>query len=175
MSESRNDPLKGAQKKGEAPPSSEGASQRRPVAVSRILSGPALRPTLDDHFSHPANRAPRPLARPLMRLLPGNCPPKRTGQAPEVPCFALHRMGFFVPRRLLAGRWAVTPPFHPYPAEARRYVFCDTFRRAGLWPCAPARSTRHAAWRCSDFPLVREAPAIIRHRRRESTRRDRAG
>lgn len=24
-------------------------------------------------------------------------------------------MGFVVPRRLLAGRWAFTPPFHPYP------------------------------------------------------------
>ena len=98
MSESRNDPLKGAQEKGEAPPSFEGASQRRPVAVSRILSRPALRLALDDHFSHPANRAPRSPKRPLMRLLPGNCSPKRTGQAPGVPCFALHRMGFFVPR-----------------------------------------------------------------------------
>jgi hypothetical protein len=26
----------------------------------------------------------------------------------------LHRMGFFVPRHLRAGRWAFTPPFHPY-------------------------------------------------------------
>jgi hypothetical protein len=78
-------------------------------------------------------------------------------------------MGFFVPRRLLAGRWALTPPFHPYLAEARRYVFCDTFRRAGLSAVAPARSTRHAAWRCSDFPLLREATAIIRHRQVEDT------
>jgi len=38
---------------------------------------------------------------------------RRSGQAPS-PCFVLHRMGFFVPRRLLAGRWALTPPFHPF-------------------------------------------------------------
>src|SRR5215831_16660925 len=29
---------------------------------------------------------------------------------------ALHRMRFSVPPRLLLGRWALTPPFHPYPA-----------------------------------------------------------
>ncbi len=42
--------------------------------------------------------------------------PRRSGagQAATVPCFVLHRMGFFVPRRLRAGRWALTPPFHPY-------------------------------------------------------------
>src|SRR5690606_26946850 len=72
---------------------------------------------------------------------------------PRVPCCVLHRMGFFVPRRLLAGRWALTPPFHPYLAEARRFIFCDTFRHARLSTDVPAHFTRHAAWRCSDFPL----------------------
>ena len=32
---------------------------------------------------------------------------------------ALHPMGFSVPRRLLAGRWALTPPFHPYRGSLR--------------------------------------------------------
>ncbi len=46
-----------------------------------------------------------------------------------VPYLALHPMGFSVPRRLRAERWALTPPFHPYPAEAGRFVFCGTVRR----------------------------------------------
>ena len=37
----------------------------------------------------------------------------KTGLAATAPCFVLHRMGFFVPRSLRAGRWALTPPFHP--------------------------------------------------------------
>ena len=51
--------------------------------------------------------------------------------------FALHRIGFFLPPSLLTARWALTPPFHPYPAssaarlgagqQAGRYPFCGTF------------------------------------------------
>ncbi len=26
-------------------------------------------------------------------------------------------------------RWALTPPFHPYPSQDRRFLFCDTFHR----------------------------------------------
>ena len=48
----------------------------------------------------------------ITRELPGL---RRAGQAPT-PCYVLHRMGFFVPRGLRAGRWALTPPFHPDPA-----------------------------------------------------------
>jgi len=33
-----------------------------------------------------------------------------------VPYLALHPMGFSVPPRLRLERWALTPPFHPYPA-----------------------------------------------------------
>ena len=72
------------------------------------------------------------------------------------PCSVLHRRRFFVPRHLRAGRWALTPPFHPYPrclSARRRFVFCDTVRDARLSPNVPAHSTRHGAWRCSDFPL----------------------
>ncbi len=47
-------------------------------------------------------------------------------------------MGFFVPRRSRAGRWALTPPFHPCrtPREAVTggLLFCDTFRRPRLAP-----------------------------------------
>src|SRR5437868_15042050 len=34
-----------------------------------------------------------------------------------VPYWALHLMGFSVPPRLRLERWALTPPFHPYPAH----------------------------------------------------------
>ena len=38
--------------------------------------------------------------------------------------------------------------------ESRRYIFCDTVRRGALTHVVPAHSARHAAWRCSDFPLL---------------------
>jgi hypothetical protein len=52
--------------------------------------------------------------------------------------FALHQTGFFVPPTLPSARWALTPPFHPYPSEPPcgesngRFVFCDTVRRRAL-------------------------------------------
>ena len=33
---------------------------------------------------------------------------------PPFPCYVLHHVGFTVPPRLPSGRWALTPPFHPY-------------------------------------------------------------
>jgi len=36
-----------------------------------------------------------------------------------VPYLALHPMGFSVPPRLRSERWALTPPFHPYPALSK--------------------------------------------------------
>ena len=49
-------------------------------------------------------------------------------------------------------RWALTPPFHPYLACARRYIFCDTFRQPRLASkLPPAFPGRIALW-CPDFP-----------------------
>ena len=104
---------------------------------------------------------------------------RRSGRRPDPSCSVLHRMGFFVPPRLRSGRWALTPPFHPYPpACARgRSVFCDTIRRPGLSRRPPARSTRHAALWCPDFPLrsrfaaQTERPSAIG----EKTKPDRVG
>lgn len=57
------------------------------------------------------------------------------------------------PRRCPLGRWALTPPFHPYHAPlraVRRFVFCCTFRRLTpprgyLAPCSmePGLSSAH--------------------------------
>src|SRR5438445_7371351 len=42
---------------------------------------------------------------------------------------ALLRLGVAVPRPLPNARWALTPPFHPYPLDTGRSVFCGPFRR----------------------------------------------
>ena len=82
-------------------------------------------------------------------------------------------MGFSVPRRLRFGRWALTPPFHPYPAGISNWTSeIPDGRFEFLWHCPserlaaspPAcilvsaflrrqrRVTRHRALWCSDFP-----------------------
>ena len=59
-------------------------------------------------------RAPQPEPKRAVRLLPG----KRFAEAKparrQLPCFVLHRGRFILPRLLPVGRWALTPPFHPY-------------------------------------------------------------
>jgi len=45
------------------------------------------------------------------------------------PYSVLLQAGFAVPPPLPATRCALTAPFHPYRAYARRYIFCGTFRR----------------------------------------------
>jgi len=57
-------------------------------------------------------------------------------------CSVLHRTGFIRLPSSLSGRWALTPPFHPYPgcclaAPSGAVVFCDTFRDPGLAPEVP--------------------------------------
>ena len=43
-------------------------------------------------------------------------------------------------------RWALTPPFHPYP-KIGRSVFCGTFHRLSA-----SSRRRHSALWCPDFP-----------------------
>ena len=52
--------------------------------------------------------------------LPEGCPSRR-------PYSVLLPVGFTVPLPLPVARWALTPPFHPCPAEAGRFAFCGTF------------------------------------------------
>ena len=51
---------------------------------------------------------------------------------------ALLHGGFALPCKLLYMRWALAPPFHPYPYG--RFVFCGTGRQTGIWPCLPGFS-----------------------------------
>jgi len=135
------------------------------MAVSRILSNPRLASRIWTVICLAAGaRAPEAVPRGTATNTRKGPPFSRgSGRRPGPSCSVLHRMGFFVPPRLRSGRWAFTPPFHPCrPARAGwRFVFCDTFRRSRLSPRPPARSARHVALWCPDFPL----PRASRHRR----------
>src|SRR5439155_6257263 len=82
-------------------------------------------------------------------------------------------MGFSVPRRLLFERWALTPPFHPYPHRSLpRFPLGATSAVGGMFSVAlsvrmprgiaprvyllrrSGRVTRHRALWSSDFPLL---------------------
>ena len=87
----------------------------------------------------------------------------------KVPYLALHPMGFAMPPCLRPERWALTPPFHPYPSEISNFeipagglfsvaLSMETPRGVVLrvYPAAPScvgpQVTRHRALWCSDFP-----------------------
>ncbi len=81
------------------------------MAISRILSWTVI------SLIPPERNAPPERGATNTRGLPRR---NEAGQTPRVPCFVLHHTGFFVPHRLPGGRWALTPPFHPYPASKDR-------------------------------------------------------
>src|SRR5690554_2750930 len=67
----------------------------------------------------------------LGRKLPEDCPSRR-------PYSVLLPVGFTVPLPLPVARWALTPPFHPCPADAGRFAFCGTFPGVAPAGCYPA-------------------------------------
>jgi len=88
-----------------------------------------------------------------MRLLPESSRSPEWESGPTL-CSVLHRKGFVLRSGLHRTRWALTPPFHPYPANAGRYIFCDTFRQLELASELPALSYGMLLSWCSDFPLL---------------------
>lgn len=62
----------------------------------------------------------------------------------------LLRIEFTGPRSHLWGRWALTPPFHPYRAETRRYISVALVLKS---PSADV--IRYPALRSPDFPHTR--------------------
>ena len=88
-----------------------------------------------------------------MRLLPESSRSPERESGPTL-CSVLHRKGFVLRPGLHRTRWALTPPFHPYPAKAGRYIFCDTFRQLELASELPALSYGMLLSWCSDFPLL---------------------
>jgi len=67
-------------------------------------------------------------------------PGARAGN-PQAPLYmALLRTGFSLPQPLPTARWALTPPFHPYPTgnPVGRFDFCGTFLEVFLTGNYPA-------------------------------------
>jgi hypothetical protein len=126
--------------------------QRRSRPVSTVRSTPEraisriLCPPFGEHFSGAA--VTRGLVRPDPRTRAGHpfLPEGRTSSY-----LVLLRAGFTVPPWSPSGRWALTPPFHPYPVRQAR--------RGGLFsvalsvPSRGLRVTERPALRSSDFPL----------------------
>ena len=83
--------------------------------ISRILCPRCPSTPGCDHLSVRLIAQPAP-AYAVERLLPGGIHPLRDLR-PGWPfsCSVLHRMRFVVPPSSRLGRWALTPPFHPYP------------------------------------------------------------
>ena len=119
----------------------------------------------------PANRSCAVIS--LSDYYPRSRPGLRSGHPGRrpVPLFCLAPPGVYRAPVITAGAVGSYPAFSPLPsplAKSRRYVLCDTFRRARLSPVAPAHSTRQVALRCPDFP-----PAEPFRARRATTRQGR--
>lgn len=117
------------------------------VAVSRILSDAE---TSGRPFLSPAC-ADAPLARGATNTR-NVFRSRGTAGAGRHSCSVLHRTGFVLPPRLLSGRWALTPPFQPYPPK-RAVYFLRHFPWRRTCVRRPRACARRAAPRCPDFPL----------------------
>lgn len=92
-----------------------------------------------------------------LRLIPGSFRLSPAARRPA-PCSVLHRRRFFVPRFLRTGRWALTPPFHPYPMTHEASpggLFSVTLSVAQGFRLGRPRLLRGLlpVW-CPDFPLA---------------------
>jgi hypothetical protein len=92
-------------------------------AVSRVLFPPLARRGWSSVWDG-RHRPPR-AAYPRLPLRDGRCGSHLAAY------LALLRLGVTVPPLLPAARWALTPPFHPYPPSALRPPGAVSF----LWPC----------------------------------------
>ena len=118
--------------------------------VSRILFLPLARDLVVISLTFVLRRAVPSEARLRERRRVRHTRDCRTGR--PVAYFALHQTGFFVPPTSPLARWALTPPFHPYPERAHlaasrtgRYILCDTVRHRALKRGACARLAAGAA------------------------------
>ena len=108
--------------------------------ISRILCPRHLATPGCDHLSvRPSDRPA--LACAMVRLLPGVIHPLRDLR-PGGPfsCSVLHRMRFVVPPSSRLGRWALTPPFHPYPHFRAGGLFSVTLSVTAACTAAPTLS-----------------------------------
>ncbi len=79
------------------------------------------------------------------------------------PHLVLLRIGLARPGTLLSRRWALTPPFQPYPAYSRAVIFCGAFpwiSPAGCYPVSCFHEARTFLTNGFYFPL-RGCPAAL--------------
>ena len=88
------------------------------------------------HFSH--DREVEPCGS-RVQLIPGG---RDAGKA-TLPLFVLHRVGLAVPSSLPSRRWALTPPFHPYPRWAVYFLW--------RYPSPPRGIPRFHGARCLEM------------------------
>ena len=110
-------------------------------AISRILFPPLARLVTIISLQPPEGGRPttragaRAASATITRRLPllNRCRFVRGRARRRASCYVLHRSRFFVPRALLRGRWALTPPFHPYPHRSLRGFPRRNFDAGGLF------------------------------------------
>jgi hypothetical protein len=127
------------------------------MAVSRILS--VRQGGRDDHLSHRISSMPAAFSHNVVRRYPEIGPEflRGIGGPAVLLLFCLAPHGVFPAISLTRDAVSSYLAFSPLPAlfsKNRRYLLCDTFRQRSLARTPPAYSTRHAAVRCSDFPLA---------------------
>jgi len=160
------------------------------MAVSRILSTGAARAfPVDGHLSCCGFLAKLATVLANCDYYPEVWPTCASRAGNPSSCSVLHRMGFIVRQESLPGRWALTPPFHPYlPAgvkvkgesergnpcslvilthhsAVRRFVFCDTFRRPELTFRTPPLSKGMLPYGVRTFlsGILTNTQATVRH------------
>jgi len=84
----------------------------------------------------------------------------------KVPYLALHPMGFSVPASLRSQRWALTPPFHPYPALSETGPNQWLVANSPLAPQVMSSGRRKSGavcflWHCPSGCLTASPPAYI--------------
>ena len=116
--------------------------------ISRVLCDGLRRPTTIPLGRRSRGASSNPPERPTRRRA-GGFPPRRSYSV-------LLPVGFALPPPLLEARWALTPPFHPYPrAEAEGGLFSVALSLGS----PPPGVTRH---RFSVEPGL-SSPAVFRH------------
>lgn len=122
--------------------------ERASRPISRVLCGGFRRPATIPLGRRSRDASSNPPERPTRRRA-GGFPPRRSYSV-------LLPVGFALPPPLLEARWALTPPFHPYPrAEAEGGLFSVALSLGS----PPPGVTRH---RFSVEPGL-SSPAVFRH------------
>ena len=137
--------------------------QRWPCELIRIPGAPGKRSNIGgvSRIQYPGNARRRPFIFAIYPELSGDAGRCGRHLIPVRPCFG---RGLPCSRTLVLARWALTPPFHPYPGDGAVYF---------LWHC-PARGVLSTVSRVSPgLPVLRspDFPLSLQRRRSDRPRR----